>query len=80
MGEEEKAEEDDGEVDDDVDGEKVRASGEQPPIRGRSAIEEWIREMKKNREGDASRTILEGDAHETPLAASPHRALNVDGF
>ena len=43
-------------------------------------MEEWIREMKKNREGDVSRTTLEGDAHETPSAASPHRALNVDGF
>ena len=43
-------------------------------------MEEWIREMKKNREGDVSRTILEGDAYETSLAASPYRALNVDGF
>ena len=43
-------------------------------------MEEWIREMKKNREGDVSRTILESDAHETPSAASPHCALNVDGF
>ena len=36
--------------------------------------------MKKNREGDVFRTILEGDTYETPLVASPHRALNVDRF
>ena len=43
-------------------------------------MEEWIREMKKNREEDISRTILEGDAYETSLVAFSYRALNVDRF
>ena len=43
-------------------------------------MEEWIREMKKNREGDVFRIILEGNAYETLLVASLYRALNVDGF
>ena len=43
-------------------------------------MEEWIREIKKNRERDISRTTLEGNAHKTLSAASPHRALNVDRF
>ena len=43
-------------------------------------MEEWIREMKKNRERDIFRTTLEGNVYETPLVASLYRALNVDGF
>ena len=43
-------------------------------------MEEWIREIKKNCERDIFRIILKGNAYETPLVASLHRALNVDEF